>query len=89
VCIRRDGDAAAVAEVELDVLTRFLDVILPWTNDGVPVDPYDGHTDDDDTENDAELGWRVEAVPGVVGVVAPWAVASCFKLGKHVGLLDQ
>lgn len=64
---RRDDDGAAVAKIQLDVLAGLLDPFLPWSNDGVPVDPNDGYDDDDDAEDDAELGWRVQAVPGIVG----------------------
>lgn len=64
---RRDDDGAAVAKIQLYVLARLFDPFLPRSNDGVPVDPNDGYDDDDDTEDDAELGWRVQAVPGIVG----------------------
>lgn len=79
---RRDDDAAAVPEVELEVVPRLLDPLLPRPDDGVPVDPHDGYGDDDDAEDDAELGWRVQAVPFVV--CAPrTAIASCLMLGEH------
>lgn len=85
---RRDDDAAAVAEVELQVVPRILDPLLPRPDDGVPVDPRNGQCDDDDAEDDAELGWRVQAVPFVV--CAPRAViASCFMPGKQVGLVGM
>jgi len=69
-------------------LPRFLDLLLPWSDDGIPVDPYDGYGDDDDAEDDTELGWRIQAVPGVVG--APRAViASCLILGNRGDVLDH
>lgn len=64
---RRDDDGAAVAKIQLDVLARLFDPLLSRSNDGVPVDPNDGYDDDDDAEDDAELGRRVQAVPGIVG----------------------
>lgn len=67
---RRDNDGAAVAKIQLDILGRLLDPLLPRSNDGVPVDPNDGYDDDDDAEDDAELGRRVQAVPGIVGARA-------------------
>lgn len=84
---RRDGDGAAIAKIQLDVLARLLDPLLPWSNDGVPVDPYDGYDDDNHAENDAELGGRVQAVPGVVrarSAVVAWHLAP----GEDVDLLD-
>lgn len=84
---RRDDDSTAIAKIQLDVLARLLDPLLPRSNDCVPVDPYDGYNDDDDAEDDAELGRRVEAVPGVFRArcaIVAWRLA----LGEYVDLLD-
>lgn len=84
---RRDDDSTAIAKIQLDVLARLLDPLLPRSNDCVPVDPHDGYNDDDDAEDDAELGRRVQAVPGVVRArcaVVAWRLA----LGEDVDLLD-
>lgn len=84
---RRDDDGAAIAKVQLDVLARLFDPLLPWSNDRVPIDPYDGYDDDNDAENDTELGGCVQAVPGVVGARST-VVASCAVPDDGVDLLD-
>lgn len=84
---RRDGDGAAVAKVQLDVLACLLDLLLPWPNDGVPVDPHDGYDDDDDAEDDAELRRCVQAVPGIVRARRS-VIAQCLAPIEHPDMLD-
>lgn len=83
----RDADGTAVTEVQLDVLARLPDLLPPRSDDSVPIDPHDGYDDDDDAEDDAELGRRVQAVPGVVGAWRAVGV-SCLILRKRAGWLD-
>lgn len=85
---RRDDDSAAIAKVQLNVLTRLLDPLLPWSNDGVPVDPNDSYDDDNDAEDNAELGWRVQALPGVIGARSA-VVTKCLAPGDYGELLNM
>lgn len=83
----RDDDAPSIAEIQLDVLASFPDLLLPRPNDSVPVDPNDGYGDDDDAEDDAELGRRVQAVPGIVGARRAVGVSN-LMLSSRASWLD-
>lgn len=85
---RRDDDGAAIAKVQLDVLSSLLDLLLPWPNDCVPVDPHDGYDDDNDAEDDAELRWRVQAVPGIVRARRS-VIAQCLAPAEHIDVFDM